>query len=272
MLCPTECSLSHLIGHFLLEVVVMGIKRELPDKEKMRKRAKYMKNMKELVAVEPINKAVPNGLEKGNGKTGISGKIFDRIFVWNLPPVITCPGMSNWCKYNCYNADDRYEKFPIDKWCENLWWVLNDKKTLEKRINFQLEEHKAERTAVRIHSSGDFFSNEYIAFWRDIISRNSDIYFWAYTRSWTVKELVDDIKELDKLDNIKLILSWDETMTQTIDGFAKSIVYNSDEEISVALNRKDGIACPEQYDLVSSCADCGICINKSLGNIYFVLH
>ena len=157
----------------------MGNKRELPNKEKANKREKYMEYMKKLAAVEPINKAAPSGLEKGNSKTGNSGKLFDRIFVWNLPPVITCPGMSDWCKHNCYNADDRYEKFPIDKWCENLWWVLNDKKTLEKRIYFQLEECKTERTAVRIHSSGDFFSNEYITFWRDIISRNSDVYFWA---------------------------------------------------------------------------------------------
>lgn len=250
----------------------MGNKRELPNKEKANKREKYMEYMKKLAAVEPINKAAPSGLEKGNSKTGNSGKLFDRIFVWNLPPVITCPGMSDWCKHNCYNADDRYEKFPIDKWCENLWWVLNDKKTLKKRIYFQLEECKTERTAVRIHSSGDFFSNEYITFWRDIISRNSDVYFWAYTRSWAVNEFVDDIRELDKMDNIKLILSWDETMTKPLDGFAKSIVYNSNDEISVALKRKDGIACPEQYDLVPSCADCGICINKPLKNIYFVLH
>lgn len=250
----------------------MGNKRELPDKERTNERAKYMKYMKKLVAVEPINKAVPNGLEKGNSKTGNSGKIFDRIFVWNLPPVITCPGMSDWCEYNCYNADDRYEKFPIDKWGENLWWVLNDKKTLEERIFFQLEEHKTKRIAVRIHSSGDFFSKEYIAFWRDIIRQNPDVYFWAYTRSWAVKELVDDIRELDKLYNIKLILSWDETMPQPLDGFAKSIVYNTNDEINVALNRKDGIVCPEQYDLVPSCADCGICINKPLRNIYFLLH
>lgn len=93
-----------------------------------------MKNMEELVATEPINKAMPDGLENGNGKTGNSGKLFDKIFVWNLPPVITCPGILDWCKCNCYNADDRHEKFPISKWCENLWWALNDKKALKERI------------------------------------------------------------------------------------------------------------------------------------------
>ena len=250
----------------------MNNKRKLPNKEKTSKRSKHMKELEGLVAIEPLNRAMPNGLESGNGKTGNSGKLFDRIFVWNLPPVITCPGISDWCKCNCYNADDRYEKFPINKWCENLWWVLNDKKTLEKRISLQLEEYKNQKTAVRIHSSGDFFSKEYIAFWKGIIRQNPDVYFWAYTRSWAVDDLVEDVKELDKLANMNLILSWDETMSRPLDGFAKSIVYSSNDEISIALKRKSGTICPEQYNLVSSCADCGICISKLLGDIYFVLH
>lgn len=247
-------------------------KRKLPDKEKISKRTKYMKDMEKLVPIEPRNKAVLNGLEQGNSKTGKSGKLFDRIFIWNLPPVITCPGMSDWCKCNCYNADERYDKFPIDKWCENLWWVLNDRKTLKEKIFSQLEEHKTKKTAVRLHSSGDFFSKEYIDFWKDIIRRNPDISFWAYTRSWVVERLVEDIKELDKLDNVKLMLSWDKTMTQPLNGFAKSVVYSSNDEITIALKEKNGTVCPEQYNLVASCADCGICINKPLGNIYFVLH
>lgn len=61
-------------------------------------------------------------------------------------------------------------------------------------------------------------------------------------------------------------------MPRALDGFAKSIVYSSNDEISIALKRSDGTVCPEQYNLVPSCADCGICINKLLGNIYFVLH
>lgn len=250
----------------------MDNKREVPSKEKMHKREKYIKSMEELAPIEPINKVLPDGLENGNGKTGNSGKLFDKVFVWNLPPVITCPGISDWCRYNCYNGDDRYEKFPINKWCENLWWVLNNENVLKTRIFSQLEECKTKRTAIRIHSSGDFFSKKYIVFWKDIILQNPDVYFWAYTRSWTVDELIEDIKELDELNNMKLILSWDETMVRPLDGFPKSIVYDSNYEISIALKENDGTVCPEQYSLVSSCADCGICINKPLKNIYFVLH
>lgn len=250
----------------------MENKRKLPDKEKTSKRIKYMEAMQQLTPIKPSNFAEPNGLENGNDKTGNRGNIFDKIFVWNLPPVITCPGISDWCRKNCYNADDRYEKFPVFKWCENLWWVLNDKKKLYEKISLQLKEWEKKKTAVRIHSSGDFFSKDYIAFWKDIIHKNPDIYFWAYTRSWAVDELVDDIIELNTLNNMKLILSWDQTMAHPIDGFTKSIVYSTNEEINLALETKNGIVCPEQYGLVSSCADCGICILGNLSNIYFVLH
>lgn len=250
----------------------MENKRRLPDREKMNERIKYMEDMQQLTPIKPANLTEPNGLESGNSKTGNNGSVFEKIFVWNLPPVITCPGISDWCRQNCYNADNRYEKFPIFKWCENLWWVLNDKEKLCEKISLQLKDCKKRKAAVRIHSSGDFFSKDYIAFWKDIIRKNPNIYFWAYTRSWAVDELVDDIIGLNVLDNMNLILSWDETMVHPIDGFAKSIVYSSNEEINLALERKDGIVCPEQYGLVSSCADCGICISGDLNNIYFILH
>ena len=250
----------------------MKAKRKLPDKEKIRKRQKLIKDWEKLIAIEPQNKTAPRGMETGNGKTGSCGRLYDQIFVWNLPPVVTCPGISEWCKSNCYNADDRYEKFPINKWCENLWWVLNNKEELKKKIITQLQENKAKRIAVRIHSSGDFFSKEYINFWRDIIWKNPAVNFWAYTRSWIIEELAEDIKKLNELDNMKLILSWDETMIQPPDGFAKSIVVSSNEEIILVAKKKGGVVCPEQYNLVSGCADCGICISKLSRTVYFVVH
>lgn len=259
--------------HFLfLEVIDLRNKRKIPDENKMNKRKKYMKDMEKLTAIQPQNITDPRGMKQGNGKTGNCGKLFEQIFVWNLPPVITCPGISEWCRNNCYNADERYEKFPISEWCENLWWVLNNKEALERRILSQLYECKNKRIAVRIHSSGDFFSKEYISFWSDIIRQNPEVHFWAYTRSWTMERLVEDIKKLNSLDNMKLLLSWDETMIQPPDELDKSIVVNSNEEIISIAKRKGGVICPEQYNLVSSCADCGLCICKSSGNIYFVVH
>lgn len=250
----------------------MSNKRTHPDREKTIKRSIMMKEMEKLSAAEPLDKTSPTGFESGNSKTGNSGRLFDKVFVWNLPPVITCPGITEWCRRNCYNADDRVEKFPINRWCENLWWVQNKKDILQNKLISQLDEFRTKRIAVRIHSSGDFFSHNYIAFWKEIIKQSPNVFFWAYTRSWAVDELSEDIKELSNLYNLNLILSCDETMEQPILGLAKSIVYDSDDDIRIAEERKDGVLCPEQYNLVRSCADCGICIKKTSRNVYFTLH
>lgn len=52
------------MAFFAFKVIIMNNKRELPDKEKINKRAKYMKDIKKLVAIEPVNRAVPNGPQK----------------------------------------------------------------------------------------------------------------------------------------------------------------------------------------------------------------
>lgn len=250
----------------------MKNKRMMPNQEKTIKRANLMKEMELLECIEPQNLSEPVGMENGNTKTGECGKVYDKIFVWNLPPVITCPGLSEWCKFNCYNADNRYDKFPIDKWCENLWWVLNKKEVLSNKIQLQLNEYRSQKVAVRIHSSGDFFSKEYIEFWKKIIEKNPRVDFWAYTRSWCVEELEKSIIDLNQLDNMCLIFSCDKTMKKPLEGFPKSIVVNSSKEMLELSNMKKGIICPEQYNLISGCADCGICIRNLSRDIYFILH
>ena len=83
----------------------MKNKRMMPNQEKTIKRANLMQEMELLEYIEPQNLSEPVGMENGNTKTGECGEVYDKIFVWNLPPVITCPGLSEWCKFNCYNAD-----------------------------------------------------------------------------------------------------------------------------------------------------------------------
>ena len=48
--------------------------------------------------------------------------------------------------------------------------------------------------SVRIHSSGDFYSQKYFDKWIDYCSENKDVEFWAYTKSlnyWV--ERIDEI-------------------------------------------------------------------------------
>jgi hypothetical protein len=56
-----------------------------------------------------------------------------------------------------------------------------------KNFDYLLEggvpEIPAKAKAVRIHMSGDFYSQDYFDLWLDICRKNPDVEFWAYTKS-----------------------------------------------------------------------------------------
>lgn len=205
-------------------------------------------------------------LERGNRKIGRQSKFYNAMFAWNLPPVATCPGASQWCMLHCYNADSRQDVFPIDAWCRNWGAFLNDRDGLKQEIVKEISKTEG-KTAVRIHSSGDFFSSEYIDFWIDIIRQLPNTDFWAYTRSWAIDSLLPDLERLRAIENIELFASWDETMATPPENWRRSIVVSSQSEV-----QSTGIICPEQTGAVPDCANCRYCMNKGKGDVFFILY
>lgn len=172
-------------------------KRKKPDCKKEQQRKEIFSTYSELCPQKPQDNRL-SGLETGNKKTGKSGRIYDKILVWNIPPRITCPGVSDWCSTHCYNADARKDVYTIDRWCENLWDFHFRLPELKDKIENQINETTG-RCAVRLHSSGDFFSEEYIDFWKEIILEFPKVSFWGYTRTWNVPCLKDNVNELRKI-------------------------------------------------------------------------
>jgi hypothetical protein len=66
---------------------------------------------------------------------------------------------------------------------------------------------------VRLHVSGDFFSAAYVAHWASIAQAASEVTFYAYTRSWRVKELGDSLCQLAAVPNVQLWYSADRSTT-----------------------------------------------------------
>ena len=249
----------------------INLKRELSNELKINMRIKNITSIDDADIVKP-SYDIPLGLENGNKKTMNTGKKIKKIFVWNIPYWITCPGRTKWCKKNCYNADDRIEVYDINRWKDNLWFYFNKPELLKKIINNQLAnlEYPA---AVRIHSSGDFFSNDYIAFWMDIIKKNRNIFFWCYTRSWRVDGLKEKIKELANEENVNLYASIDESEEgfYTID-YKLCVVYNVDNFLK-EVDKNEKFICPEQINKSNGCADCANCIlNTSKRDIAYIIH
>lgn len=239
-------------------------KRSIPTQSDLSWRSEFLSSVKRK-SFDNEYKSAPL-FEYGNSKIGFSSEEYDLVLVWNLPVVLTCPSASTWCLKSCYNADERKEKFPLDLWHKNLLYFKQEENELQAiLLNTLLQPDK--RIAVRIHSSGDFFSVKYIDFWTKIISQTPNVRYWSYTRSWTDSALLNRLEILKSLDNIQLFASWDKTMPAPPKGWRKSFVYDN-----LTINPVDGIVCPEQNGSVPNCATCNYCITKKHGDIYFILH
>lgn len=246
------------------------IKRQIPSVDTLLEREKYFKYIRTLSPVEPIS-IEDNLLDYGNSKTGSYGTKYNSVLIWNLPPLLTCPANTQWCLTYCYNANPDLNKYPLNKWLGNWWLFENKPEILQEKINKQIKS-SSKPCAVRLHSSGDFFSYDYLKFWESIIKKNKDVSFWGYTRSWAISEISCEIKKLNELPNVNIFASWDKYMGQIPDDWRTCFVCFSQEEIKNLKQNKKFICCPEQFGLVSNCASCGLCMTKNRKNIIFIIH
>ena len=110
------------------------------------------------------------------------------VYEWNMPSGHTCPSakeclvkvdrktgkFNNKSKaYRCYSA--MTERFPAVR--EHRWKNFD----FIKSGGIPTIPKKAEH--IRIHASGDFYSQSYFDMWVQLAKGNPDIEFWAYTKS-----------------------------------------------------------------------------------------
>lgn len=117
-------------------------------------------------------------------KTYYSGIVYE----WNLPTGHTCPSaleclvkvnretgkfLNSSNQYRCYAANA--ERFPSVR---NYRWNNFEyaKKGFKPIIPLDAK-------SIRIHASGDFFSQKYFDLWLEICRENPNVEFWAYTKS-----------------------------------------------------------------------------------------
>src|SRR3990167_4511948 len=128
---------------------------------------------------------------------------------FNLPAHKTCPGASDWCKSYCYAAKGRYVFRSVKK-----MYKRNLRSTQGKTIFSRLGKEIPDKGEFRIHSSGDFYSVDYIDLWINICRSKPNVRFWSYTRSWTIPELKEKLEELRALPNVEVFASTDPSILQ----------------------------------------------------------
>tara|TARA_R100000951_G_scaffold109257_1_gene106141 strand:+ start:1154 stop:1747 length:594 start_codon:yes stop_codon:yes gene_type:complete len=162
------------------------------------------------------------------------------VYEWNLPSGFTCPFAleclvkvdrhtgkfdNRSSSYRCYSA--MQERFPAVR--DHRW------KNFDYVRDGCVLEIPSKAEAVRIHMSGDFYSQEYFDMWLDVCRGNPSVEFWAYTKSlpyWANR--IDNIPDnliltasqggkhdhlIDELDlkNVEVIKSEEEANGRPID-------------------------------------------------------
>ena len=124
-------------------------------------------------------------------------KLDKSVGVFSLPPVKTCVDCST-CSKTCY-AMQAYKQYKNTKQA----WDNNYKLSLtSKFVKEASEQIKHSRKVIyRLHNSGDFYSQEYINKWKEIIKANPDKKFYTYTKNKLALQLND-------MDNCNVIYSF----------------------------------------------------------------
>jgi len=117
---------------------------------------------------------------------------------------------------------------------------------------------------MRIHVSGDFYCRAYSEVWKTICETFPQTKFWAYTRSWLVRDLVRPLEQLRALPNVELIGSTDPTMPLPPEGWRVAFIQTDP--------RANGTRCNQQHGVADSCLDCGYCFRQDNGNVVFRVH
>lgn len=117
-------------------------------------------------------------------------KLANNILVFDLPAIHTCLNCTD-CASTCYAMKaQRLYKTALNKRMVNWFMAVHTPFQLMNNIIQQItklpQRTDNRRWYVRMHSSGDFFSQAYVTLWdyivRDVNALRSDIRFYFYTK------------------------------------------------------------------------------------------
>ena len=108
-----------------------------------------------------------------------NGKVSSDILIFNLPAVSTCPNCEG-CKSSCY-AMKAERIYPSVRESRKANLMASHCRTFVARMVELIVRSKA--STVRIHESGDFYSQEYADKWTQIIAALPHVKFYGYSKS-----------------------------------------------------------------------------------------
>lgn len=172
----------------------------------------------------------------------------------SLTAGLTCPGASEWCAAECYAKKGRFGSPSVSAALDaRSDLAMRDLPAYEAQLRLDLT--KLGTGTVRIHAAGDFFSREYVMMWCRVAADFPAITFYCYTRSWNVPGMRGLLEGFDRLRNVTVWASTDETMPPAPKRWNEARLFHTGNEAKEA----GYTVCPEQTGKRASCSDCGLC-------------
>lgn len=188
-----------------------------------------------------------------------NGNIRMKIPTFSLPATITCDGSTGLCRKYCYAKKAERNLNPRVSRRSNLVDTARD--------NFvdlaSKEIRKKKSKYIRIHESGDFYSQKYLDDWFKIIKKFPKIKFLTYTQMYNL-----DWSKIPS--NLVVYWSvWPDSKNIPVSGLFAYVIDNGSGKLPKY--KVNGKTCHKGKNNSLTCDKCLYCI-KGKGNIIFELH
>tara|TARA_R110000823_G_C15735472_1_gene480247 strand:- start:307 stop:753 length:447 start_codon:yes stop_codon:yes gene_type:complete len=147
--------------------------------------------------------------------------------------------------------------YPTVKNYQNImqFFALNDLETLQNKIESELSNPKKWfENVVRIHSSGDFITQDYLNMWINISKKFPHIKFYAYTKVNNILNFSNTPKNLNIINSF-------------VNG---KLNFGKLDYIKKLRSESKGIICPPTRGKDLTCEECKYCFDKK--KPLFVIH
>jgi hypothetical protein len=178
----------------------------------------------------------------------------DGIFTWTLPALaaklstgknmLVCPS-AGVCAQLCYARSGTYNFSNVKKaHTRNLELIVDDAEGWKNQLTNELKAKRYQGgKSVRVHDSGDFFTEQYFLLWLDIAKENPHVFFYAYTKE------VAMVKKHELPDNFVIIFSMGGTQDHLVD---KEKDRHADVFPSIEALEEAGYSDQEESDLLAA--------------------
>jgi hypothetical protein len=194
-----------------------------------------------------------------------------RVQNFSVMPKRDCPGATEECLLKCYAAQGNCCRYAFPYWKHNSNLVRKNPHILIDLVP------RIKGPIFRIHTGGDFLTVGVVEAWTHVAFYRKDVKFWTYTRSWRIPEMLEPIRELNRLSNVTIWTSCDKGTGRPPYGFQRSYMALTDDDIpgynvdlifrvnrdTPAIRLGGIVVCPKESGTKTgkkiNCQKCGIC-------------